>query len=89
MNTTLILLILLISLIAIVGTLNIACFFIGAKVGQMVAMKKEITSPTLNPFKIIEERKEQKKADEAEERFNNIMHNIDTYDGTGNGQRKV
>lgn len=83
MNTTFIL------LIAIVGTLNIACFFIGAKVGQTVVMNKEITPPNLNPFKVIEELKEQKKATEEEERFNDIMYNIDNYDGTSNGQRKV
>ena len=83
MNITLIL------LTAIVGTLNIACFFIGAKVGQTVSMNKELKAPTLNPFKVIEELKEQKKATAEEERFNDIMYNIDNYDGTSNGQRKV
>lgn len=72
-----------------VGTLNIACFFIGAKVGQMVRKDIVIPTPTLNPVKIYEEHKEKKKADKDQEKLENILHNLDAYDGTSNGQRDI
>ena len=79
--------------IAIVGTLNIACFFIGAKVGQKVTKGENIELPSVNPIKAIKEHNEKKQAEkEAEreqERINTIMQNIENYDGTGRGQKDV
>lgn len=79
----------MILIILAVGTLNIACFFIGAKVGQMVRKDVTIPTPTLNPVKIYEEHKEKKKADKEQIRLENLLHNLDTYDGTSNGQREI
>ena len=80
-------------LILVVGTLNIACFFIGAKLGQKVAKGEKIELPSVNPIKAVQEHNEKKRADkEAEreqERRNTIMQNIDRYDGTERGQRDV
>lgn len=80
-------------LIAIVGALNIACFFIGAKVGQRVTKGENIELPSLNPVKAIKEHNEKKQAEkEAEreqERIRTIMENIENYDGTPNGQKDV
>lgn len=80
-------------IIAVVGALNIACFFIGAKVGQRVTKGENIELPSLNPVKAIKEHNEQKRAEkEAEreqERINTIMQNIENYDGTPNGQKDV
>lgn len=80
-------------IIAVVGALNIACFFIGAKVGQRVTKGENIELPSLNPVKAIKEHNEQKQAEkEAEreqERINTIMQNIENYDGTPNGQKDV
>lgn len=75
-----------------VGALNIACFFIGAKVGQTVARGESIKTPT-NPIDAVRERKvarESRKEAEAEaDRVETILRNIDCYDGTGNGQKDV
>lgn len=80
-------------LILAVGALNIACFFIGAKVGQRVTKGENIELPSLNPVKAIKEHNEKKQAEkEAEreqERIRTIMENIENYDGTPNGQKDV
>jgi len=80
-------------LIAIVGTLNIVCFFIGAKVGQTVSKGERIETPELNPVKAIKKHQERKAAEKEYEmeqsRIDTIMRNIETYDGTSKGQEDV
>lgn len=80
-------------LILAVGALNIACFLIGAKVGQRVAKGEKIELPSANPVKAVREHNEKKRAEkEAEreqERINTILHNIENYDGTERGQKDV
>lgn len=73
--------------IAIVGTLNIACFFIGAKIGQATAKGEKIEAP--NPIKAIEEHRERKEARREQDRIDIIMQNIENYDGTSYGQKEV
>lgn len=73
----------------IVGALNIACFFIGARVGQSVANGEKISFPNLNPIELYKESKNQKEAEKENERLEKIMRNIDNYDGTSNGQKDV
>lgn len=76
-------------LIAVVGLMNIICFFIGAKVGQKVSQGTDITVP--NPVKAVrEEIKEyQDTRDQREwqETLDTNFANIDAYDGTGLGQK--
>ena len=75
-----------------ISILNILCFFIGAKVGQLASKGEEIKAPDfskLNPVKIYEEHKEKVKADRESEKINTILHNIEVYDGTGAGQKEV
>ena len=60
-------------LLLIEGTLNVVCFFIGAKVGQMVVKGEKIEAPTLNPVSIIREHRDKKEAEFAQERINTIM----------------
>lgn len=76
-------------LTVVVGTLNIACFFVGAKVGQMVNRGEELSLPELNPVKVIQEKKltEQQRKEQSREEI--ILQNIDAYDGTGLGQKDV
>lgn len=74
-------------LIAIVGTLNIACFFVGAMVGQKVSKGEKIEAP--NPIRAIEERRERKEARKELEQFDVIMQNLDAYNGTSIGQKEV
>lgn len=76
-------------LIAIVGTLNIVCFFIGAKVGQKVSKGESIELPSANPLKAVKEHSAKKKAERKQDRTNVIMQNIERYDGTPNGQKDV
>jgi hypothetical protein len=74
-------------LILSIGTLCIACFFIGAKIGQKASRGENIELP--HPIEAIRERQERKEKKQEADRFETIMRNIDTYDGTGSGQIDV
>lgn len=79
-------------IILTVGALNVACFFIGAKVGQTVAKGEKIEAPKItlpNPMDAVREHRAQKEAEAAQERIDTIMRNIESYDGTANGQEDV
>ena len=77
-------------LIAILGALNIACFIVGAKVGQTVSKGEPIETPKLpNPMEIIEAKREKKAAKAEQEKIDTIMRNIECYDGTTRGQEDV
>lgn len=78
-------------LVGIVGTMNILCFFIGARVGQKAVKNEPIIVKT--PMEIVKEKietrankKEQEKQDEL---IDTIQHNIDIYDGTALGQKDL
>lgn len=73
----------------VVGTLCIACFFVGAKVGQQVSKGEPVELPEVNPMKLIQERREKKAAEEEKNRLDTIIRNVDRYDGTGLGQEDV
>ena len=72
-----------------VGTLNIVCFFIGAKVGQTASKGESIEPPNLNPLKAIREHNDKRHAEKEQDRLNTIMENIERYDGTERGQKDV
>ena len=77
-------------LIAVAGTLNIVCFFIGAKVGQTVTKGKEIEIPKISsPVTAYKNHLALKEAEEEKNRLDIILRNIERYDGTGNGQEDV
>lgn len=76
-------------LIAVVGTLNVVCFFIGAKVGQTVAKGKEIETPNLNPVTAYKAHIEAKEAEAEKNKLDIILSNIEHYDGTPNRQEDV
>lgn len=76
-------------LVALVGALNVMCFIIGAKVGQKVSRNETIELPNLNPIKVAREIKENREADKVQNKIETIMQNIDSYDGTGYGQKDV
>lgn len=77
-------------IIAVVGTLNVVCFFIGAKVGQTVAQGKEIEAPKINsPVALYKAHREAKEAEAEKTRLDVILENIERYDGTGAGQKDV
>lgn len=76
-------------LILTVGALCVACFFVGAKVGQTVAKGEDIKPPQIDPLKPFREREERQEAKREQERMDAIMRNIDRYDGTGIGQEDI
>lgn len=80
-------------LVLVVGTLCIVCFFVGAKVGQTVSRGETVEVPELNPVKVMRENRERKLAEEEQRkeqtRMEIIMQNIESYDGTGLGQKDV
>ena len=72
-----------------IGTLCCACFLIGAKVGQSVAKGEKVEMPTVNPLKAYRERENRKEAEIEQVRINTVLQNIESYDGTSNGQKEV
>ena len=72
-----------------VSTLNIACFFIGAKVGQKVVKGETLVLPSLNPAEAIKEHNSRKEAERQQKRDEIILRNIEQYDGTPFGQEEV
>lgn len=75
-------------IVLVVGALNIACFFIGAKVGQKVSKGETLTAP-VNPLKASLEKQERQRQQMEQNRIDTIMRNIDRYDGTARGQEDV
>ena len=75
--------------IAVIGLMNILCFWIGAKVGQKVVKGEAIEAPTINPMQIVRDHREKKEAELQQNRLDTIMRNIEAYDGTSRGQEDV
>lgn len=76
-------------LIALVGALNVVCFFIGAKVGQKVVKGEEVKLDIPKPIEAIREHNDKKAAEKEQDRIETIMRNIERYDGTSSGQEEV
>ena len=74
-------------LIAVIGTLNIACFFVGAKIGNTVAKGESIETPS--PIKAVHEYKEHREQSKRQRKIDTILENIDNYDGTEVGQKDI
>jgi hypothetical protein len=76
-------------IIAVVGTLNAVCFFIGAKVGQTVTKGETIEAPNLNPVEMVREHKDKREQRKVQDRLEILLENVDSYDGTGIGQKDI
>lgn len=76
-------------IILAIGTLNIVCFFVGAKVGQTVSKGETLEAPKIDPMKPIREKKEREAADREKEKLDILLSNIENYDGTSNGQKDI
>jgi hypothetical protein len=76
-------------LLAVMAASNIVCFLIGAKVGQAVSKGEKIEPPTVNPLKAYREREARKEAEQEQNIIDTVMHNVEVYDGTSNGQKEV
>jgi hypothetical protein len=76
-------------LILAIGAVNVACFLIGAKVGQAVSKGEKVEIPSLNPVKAIQEQEAKREAQKEQERLDVILRNIEAYDGTSRGQEDI
>ena len=76
-------------LLAIASVTNIACFVVGAKVGQKVSKGETIETPAVNPMEVYRKHQAQKEAEREKNMYDTILRNIDNYDGTGYGQEEV
>ena len=76
-------------ILLVAGAINIACFVIGAKVGQAASKGENIKTPTFNPLKAIQEHNDRKEAEREQDRRETILRNIENYDGTGAHQEDV
>ena len=76
-------------LLLVMGAVNIACFMIGAKVGQKVTKGEAIELPTVNPMELVREHQEKRAAQEERDKLETILRNIESYDGTAYGQEDV
>ena len=72
--------------IIIVSILNVVCFLIGAIVGQRVFERKPVI---MNPIKEIKEYQEEKETDKELEKYRTIAENIDNYNGSSIGQKRI
>lgn len=75
--------------LAVFGAVNIFCFLIGAKVGQAVTKGENVEMPSVNPLKLYKQHEAKKEAEMEQRKIDTIMRNIESYDGTANGQRDV
>lgn len=81
----------MILVILVVCIANILCFYIGARIGQKIIREEEVTLP--NPVKEVQDhmqaQREKRKAREEQDQLDVILANVESYDGTGWGQRDV
>lgn len=76
-------------LILVIGIINVLCFFIGAKVGQKVVRGETLETPLKSPLKVVSEAVDTFEQRKIQERDKIIADNIDSYDGTGIGQKDI
>jgi hypothetical protein len=62
---------------------------IGAKVGQAVSKGEKVELPNIDPMKAARERQDRREAEKKQEQIDAIMRNIDTYNGTAEGQTDI
>ena len=79
--------------LGVVGMLNIACFFVGAMVGER-AVKVPAPEPDHkeekpNPIDAYVKEREKRLSEEEKTRLETILRNVERYDGTSRGQEDV
>jgi hypothetical protein len=72
-----------------IGVVCIACFCIGAKVGQAVSKGEKVEMPEVNPIKAFKEHIARQETEMEQSRMETILQNIDNYDGTSHKQEDV
>ncbi len=78
---------LIVALLSVVSISNVVCLIVGAKIGQKVSRGEDIKFP--NPIEKVEEFKEDRERKKEQEALDNMMYNIDNYNGTPLGQKDI
>lgn len=77
----------------ITALVAVFCYTLGLKNGQKVINNEPIETPKIEPVKaikkIVAENKQSKALNKEYEKIQTILQNIDAYDGTAKGQKKV
>ena len=76
-------------LVIVTSAMCIWSFIIGAKVGQAVRNGEKVEVPTVNPMEAYREHRAKKEAEMEQKRFDTILNNIDSYNGTSEYQEEV
>ena len=76
-------------ILLIVSISNIICFFLGAKIGQIVVNNQPVRIIDKSPIESIREKQDSKELKKQQEIDDVIKHNIDVYDGTSLGQKDI
>lgn len=71
------------------GAMCVACFLLGAKVTQAASKGEKIEVPNLNPIKAVREHQERREAKKEQDKYDTILQNIESYNGTEYGQKDV
>lgn len=73
----------------LISTINLLCFYFGYKVGIKTNNKEEIKLDGINPVKVINTINQTREEAKEQERMKIIAENIDSYNGTGLGQKDI
>ena len=79
-------------IVAVVALANVACFLIGVKTGMAVAKGEpmELHIPMAFDYtKQVQRDREQREVEKEQRKYETILRNIESYDGTGIGQEDV
>ena len=76
-------------LFAVLAASNFLCFVVGAKVGQKVSKDEKVEMPSVNPMQAYRKKKDKEEAEKEQNRIDTILRNIESYDGTAEGQEDV
>ena len=76
-------------LLLVMGAINILCFLTGARVGQVTARGEKLELPSVNPMEAWRNRQDKKETQAEQDKIDTILQNIESYDGTGRGQKDV
>ena len=79
----------ILAFLVLVGIQNILCVIIGLKIGLALRNGESLPNP-IESYKEHRAKNEAKKeAKKEQDKFDTILKNIDSYDGTGFGQLEV
>ena len=73
----------------VMGAINIACFVIGAKVGQQTAKGEPVKVNLPDPVAAVREYKQSREDARERSQMEAILRNIERYDGNPGGQEEI